>query len=93
MPFPPFHGDGASHEHHLPHIGMRKVKSVLAIFAGFCLWQLLRLVIPGLETHPILIYIYGMIEIRETSEKPRTMAGCGSWPPSRPSLSACPSCC
>ena len=25
--------------------------------------------VPGLEAHPIFIYIYGMIEIRETSEK------------------------
>lgn len=48
---------------------MRKVKSVLAIFCGFCLWQALRLLIPELEVHPIFIYIYGMIEIRETSEK------------------------
>lgn len=59
------------HEHHFPHphIGMRKVKSILAIFVGFCLWQLLRLFLPELEVHPIFIYIYGMIEIRETSEK------------------------
>ena len=56
-------------EHHLPHIGMRKVKSILAIFIGFCLWQTLRLFLPELEVHPIFIYIYGMIEIRETSEK------------------------
>lgn len=52
-----------------PHIGMRKVKSILAIFVGFWLWQLLRLFLPGLEVHPIFIYIYGMIEIRETSDK------------------------
>lgn len=54
---------------HPPHIGMRKVKSILAIFVGFCLWQFLRLFLPGLEVHPIFIYIYGMIEIRETSDK------------------------
>lgn len=57
------------HEHHQIHIGLRKVKSILAIFVGFCLWQLLRLILPGLEVHPIFIYIYGMIEIRETSDK------------------------
>ena len=51
------------------HIGMRKWKSILAIFIGFCLWQLLRLFIPGLEVHPLFIYLYGMIEIRETSSK------------------------
>ena len=44
------------HEHHfhMPHIG---------------LWQTLRLFIPELEVHPIFIYSYGMIEIRETSDK------------------------
>ena len=57
-------------QHHLPHphIGMRKIKSILAIFVGFCLWQTLRLFLPELEVHPIFIYIYGMIEIRETAE-------------------------
>ena len=53
----------------MPHIGMRKVKSILAIFVGFWLWQGLRLLIPGLEVHPLFIYIYGLIEIRETSDK------------------------
>ncbi len=74
MPLSPFHFEHDSHkpEHHdlhLPHIGMRKIKSILAIFVGFCLWQTIRLFIPGLEVHPIFIYIYGMIEIRETSDK------------------------
>lgn len=64
------HGDAhPKHEHHLPHIGMRKVKSVLAIFVGFWIWQGLRLLIPGLEVHPLFIYIYGLIEIRESSDK------------------------
>lgn len=67
MPFYPIHSPDA------PaggiHIGMRKVKSLLAVLVGFLLWQLLRLVIPELEVHPIFIYIYGMIEIRESSEK------------------------
>lgn len=53
----------------LPHIGMRKVKSLLAVFAGFWIWQLIRLAVPGLELHPIYIYIYGIIEIRDSSEK------------------------
>lgn len=53
----------------LPHIGLRKVKSLLAIFVGFWLWQLVRVFFPGLEVHPIFIYIYGVIEIRATSEK------------------------
>ena len=53
----------------LPHVGFRKIKSVLAIFVGFWFWQLMRLIFPELEVHPIFIYIYGMIEIRDTSEK------------------------
>lgn len=75
MPISPHHVEHNEHrEGHLehllhPHIGMRKIKSILAIFVGFCLWQTLRLFLPGLEVHPIFIYIYGMIEIRETSEK------------------------
>lgn len=54
---------------HLPHIGMRKMKSILAVFVGFWIWQLIRLFVPALEVHPIFIYIYGLIEMRETSEK------------------------
>jgi len=70
MPFS-HHFHGNHHEFHLPHphIGMRKVKSILAIFVGFWLWQGLRLLIPGLEVHPLFIYIYGLIEIRESSDK------------------------
>lgn len=68
MPMMPIHNDTHLHFPHV-HVGMRKIKSILAIFVGFCLWQTLRLFLPGLETHPIFIYIYGMIEIRETSDK------------------------
>ena len=67
MPFTVQHDPNGHHFH--PHIGMRKIKSILAIFVGFCLWQTLRLFLPELEVHPIFIYIYGMIEIRETSAK------------------------
>ena len=56
-----------------PHNGMRKVKSILAIFIGFWLWQLIRLLVPGLEVHPTFIYIYGLIEIRDSSEKTKDM--------------------
>lgn len=59
----------ANRENHHLHIGRRKLKSIFAMFLGFCFWQLLRLVLPELERHPIFIYIYGMIEIRESSEK------------------------
>lgn len=79
MPIWPMHPDYDPHKHglpeyHLPHIGLRKIKSVLAIFVGFLLWQLLRLILPGLEVHPIFIYIYGMMEIRETSDKTKDYA-------------------
>jgi len=57
------------HLKHLPHIGLRKLKSILAIFAGFWLWQFIRLFVPGLEVHPVYIYIYGIIEMLDSSEK------------------------
>lgn len=63
------HNDNNILEGHLPHIGLRKLKSVLAVFAGFWVWQLVRVFVPALEVHPIYIYIYGIIEMRETSEK------------------------
>ena len=54
---------------HLPHVGMRKVKSLLAIFVGFWIWQAIRLAFPSLEVHPLYIYIYGLIETRDSSKK------------------------
>ncbi len=57
------------------HIGMRKWKSVLAIFFSFWLWQLIRLAFPELEVHPIYMYIYSFLEIRDSSEK--TVEFCG----------------
>ena len=58
---------------HLPHVGMRKIKSVLAVFTAFWFWQFVRLFFPDLEMHPIFIYIYSMVEIRDGSEKTLTM--------------------
>ena len=68
-PTPPPPPPQGTHPLPHPHIGMRKIKSIIAIFVGFCLWQTVRLFVPGLEVHPLFIYIYGMIEIRETSDK------------------------
>jgi len=68
---------------YLPHIGKRKLKSILALLVGFGLWQLVRLVVPGLEVHPIYIYIYGIIEMRENSEKKEPPTAQGK---ERPSL-------
>ncbi len=53
----------------LPHIGFRKVKGLIAIVLSFLLWQLVRLFFDGLEVHPIFMYLYGFLEIRDTSEK------------------------
>lgn len=55
------------------HIGMRKMKSLLAIIIGFLIWQGIRLLFPDLEVHPIFIYIYGFLEVRDSSEKTRTL--------------------
>lgn len=55
------------------HIGMRKVKSLIAIVIGFCVWQGIRLFFPDLEVHPLYIYIYSFLEVRDTSEKTKTL--------------------
>ena len=51
------------------HIGMRKVKSLIALVLAFVIWQLVRIFLPMLEVHPIFAYIYSVIEIRETADK------------------------
>ena len=53
----------------LPHVGLRKLKGILAIFIGFWIWQGIRLFFPDLEIHPMFVYIYGFLEIRETSDR------------------------
>ncbi|MBQ7329630.1 MAG: FUSC family protein [Oscillospiraceae bacterium] len=60
-------------EHSCLHIGMRKVKSLIAIIIGFCIWQAIRLLFPDLEVHPLYIYIYSFLEVRDTSEKTKTL--------------------
>ena len=55
------------------HIGMRQAKSLLAILLGFFIWQGIRLFFPDLEIHPVFIYIYGFLEVRDTSEKTKTL--------------------
>ena len=57
------------HKAHLPHVGMRKIKSLLAIFVGFWIWQAVRLLFPSLEVHPLYVYVYGLIEMRDSSQK------------------------
>lgn len=58
---------------HLPHVGLRKLKSLFAIFIGFWIWQGVRIFFPALEVHPIYIYIYGLIEIRDSSDKTKAL--------------------
>lgn len=53
----------------LPHIGMRKLKSVLAMLLSFLLWQILRLFVPSLSIHPGFAYIYAIIEMRDSAEQ------------------------
>ncbi len=56
----------------MPHIGMRKLKSIMAVAVAFVIWQIIRLFVPGLEEHPIFAYIYAIIELRDTLEKTKT---------------------
>ena len=51
------------------HIGMRKIKSLIALGVAFIIWQLIRMSLPMLEAHPVFAYIYAVLEIRETPEK------------------------
>ena len=51
------------------HIGMRKIKSILAVSISFLIWQGIRIFLPMLEAHPIFAYIYSIIEMRESPEK------------------------
>lgn len=57
----------------LPSIGMRKVKSLLAILIGFIIWQGIRLFFPDLDPHPLFIYLYGFLEIRDSSDKTKEL--------------------
>lgn len=59
----------------LPGIGLRKVKSVIAVAIAFVIWQIVRwLVSPELEVHPVFGYVYAVVELRETPEKTRTFS-------------------
>lgn len=55
----------------IPGIGMRKIKSILALVLCFLLWQLLRIFLPGLDIHPGFAYIYAVVEMRDAVEKTR----------------------
>lgn len=53
----------------LPGIGMRKVKSVLAVALAFLLWQVIRIWFPQFDVHPLFGYVYAIIEMRDSVEK------------------------
>ena len=57
---------------HIPMIGMRKIKSVLAVILAFFIWQLVRIFFPQFDVHPLFGYIYAVIEMRESVEKTKT---------------------
>lgn len=51
-----------------PKIGMRKVKSALALLLAFLVWQLIRIGLPWLDLHPGFAYMYAVIEMRADIE-------------------------
>jgi uncharacterized membrane protein YgaE (UPF0421/DUF939 family) len=53
----------------LPKIGMRKIKSLLAVLFSFLFWQVIRIFISSLDLHPGFAYIYSIIEMRDSSDK------------------------
>lgn len=55
----------------LPGIGMRKIKSLLAVALSFVLWQVVRIWVPQFHVHPLFGYIYAIIEMRDSTEKTR----------------------
>lgn len=55
----------------LPGIGMRKIKSLIAITLAFVLWQIVRIWFPRVEVHPLYGYIYSIVEMRDSVEKTR----------------------
>ena len=56
-------------KHALPGIGMRKIKSLLAVSLSFVIWQVVRIWLPQLEVHPLFGYVYSIIEMRDSAEK------------------------
>ncbi len=52
-----------------PRIGMRKIKSILALFLSFLIWQIVRIPYPEFAVHPLFGYVYAIIEMRESAEK------------------------
>ena len=55
----------------LPGIGMRKIKSLLAVALSFVLWQVVRIRFPAFHVHPLFGYMYAVIEMRDSVEKTR----------------------
>lgn len=56
-------------KHALPGVGMRKIKSLVAVALAFAIWQVVRIWFPQLEVHPLFGYVYSIIEMRDSAEK------------------------
>lgn len=56
----------------LPAIGMRKLKSIFAVFLSFLLWQILRIFFPNLSIHPFYSYVYAVVEMRGSLQETTT---------------------
>ncbi len=55
-------------------IGMRKIKSLIAVTLSFLIWQGLRLVHPAMEVHPVFAYMYAIIEMRFDPQETKQFA-------------------
>lgn len=50
-------------------IGMRKIKSFIAVLFSFLIWQIIRIFFPMLEVHPAVAYIYSVLDMKENSDQ------------------------
>ena len=73
------HPDGKDTHHHMHPHGNAESQEYSGYFLRLLPLAADSLFVPGLEVHPIFIYIYGMMEIRETSEKKRKTERCVFW--------------
>ena len=55
-------------------IGMRKIKSLIAVTLSFLIWQGLRLLYPAMEVHPVFAYMYAIIEMRFDPQETKQFA-------------------
>lgn len=51
----------------MPKIGMRNMKSAIAVIVCFLLWQMVRLMIPDIDLHPLYAYAAVVLSMRGTT--------------------------